>query len=372
MTRHLRLAAFASATALTALAGTAASAQETDDDAPVTGDIVITEGLELTGELDGDRFDVWANVLGLKPHGTEETLQVYCIDIRTDLDGESPYAEGDWDASGVANLEQVRWVLSNGHPNVGAEALLDRSGAAPAPDWDTMDTARVAYAGTQAAVWHFTDGFALDPDAPVIDGTDEQNEAVAAVYAHLTENTGRLPDPSEYHITLDGIDEASYENGRFGPYTIRSNSGTVTLAAEGGRLVDEAGDDVDALDDGEDFHIVLDEDSTGITITGHAAFDLPVGRVFLATTEESITEGVTEYAKSAPSQQLILAQPREAEIPAEWTFALELPETERPAEPKPQLPVTGAGLSVFFAAGLVLLIGGLTAIALTRRRSAAE
>ena len=52
-----------------------------------------------------ERYDAWANVLGLQPHGTEETLVVYCIDIRTPLDTESPYAEGEWEESEVANLE---------------------------------------------------------------------------------------------------------------------------------------------------------------------------------------------------------------------------------------------------------------------------
>ncbi|THV42292.1 Cys-Gln thioester bond-forming surface protein [Glycomyces buryatensis] len=369
MTRHLRLAPLlalmAFALALLAPAG-AALAQ---DEAPVSGDIQIAEGLNLHGKLDGKRFDVWANVLSLKPHDGGEALGVYCIDIRTALDTDSPYAEGDWESAEVANLEQVRWVLFNGHPNVAAGDLLAESGAEVDGGWESADTARVAYVATQAAVWHFTDGFELDADEPVIDGTDAQNEAVAAVYKHLTADAERLPDPSELYVDLEGEEEAAYADGRFGPYTLRSTAGPVELSAEGGRLVDAEGNEVDTLEDGEQFHIELDDDSDGITITGHASYDLPVGRVFLATTDESLSGDALNPMTSGASQKLILAEAREADIPAEWAFALEMPENGQPteAEAAPKLPSTGSSLTIAFAAGLAMLVGGMTVLAFARR-----
>lgn len=377
MTRHPRLAPSVAALAAATLAALApagpALAQEDAESAPVTGDVVVAEGLELRGTLDGEQWNTWANVLGLTPHGSEETLQVYCIDIRTALNRDSPYAEGDWESSGVANLEKVRWVLFNGHPNVTAEELLETAGTAPDEDWDQTETDRVAYAGTQAAVWHFTDGFALDTDDAVIGGAEEQSEGVAAVYEYLTANAGRVPDPSEFYIELDGAEEAAYEDGGFGPYAIRTNAGPVELSAEGGSLVDAEGADVASLNDGDEFYIVLDEGAEEITITGHASHDLPVGRVFMATTDESISGEAINPVKSGDSQMLILAEPREADIPAEWAFALQLPEGERPTEgaAQPQLPETGAGLTVFFAGGLALLVSGLTVLVLAKRRSAA-
>ncbi len=379
MRRHPRLAPLAALTAaaLTALAPSAAKAQEGDGPAPVSGDIVVEAGLELRGSVDGEQWNTWANVLGLTPHGGEETLRVYCIDIRAELDGDSPYIEGDWEESGVANLEKVRWVLFNGYPNVTAETLLAEAGAEPAVDWDEARTERVAYAGTQAAVWHFTDDFALDVDDAVIGGDEEQSAGVAAVYEHLTANAGRVPDPSEFYIELDGVEGASYEDDRFGPYTIRSTAGPVTMSADGGGLIDAEGREVEVLDDGEDFFIVLDEGSEQITVTAHASYDLPVGRVFMATTEETLMGEAAEPVKSGDSQMLILAQPRAADIPAEWAFALQLPEEEPPAETAPEaappkLPATGASLTTVFAAGLALLVGGLTVLALARQRTAAE
>jgi TQXA domain-containing protein/LPXTG-motif cell wall-anchored protein len=364
--KTIRTPLAAAAAFLAVFAGAPAHAEEPE---PVTGDVVTAPGLELRGELGEDRYDVWANVIGLKPHGSEETLVVYCIDIRTPLDTESPYAEGDWEESGVANLESVRWVLFNGYPNVGAEALIEGSGAEVNPDWTDAEIAEVAYAGTQAAVWHFTDDWDLLQDNPVKGGNNGEDEAVLAVYRHLTEDTGRVPDPSEFTVDLEGEESSTYEDGRFGPYTIRSNAGPVELTATGGRLETEGGDPAATLEDGEEFWIVLDEGTSEITVSGTAAYDLPVGRVFLATTDESLTGDAANPVRSGESQKLILAQPREGEVPAEWRFALDAPPSETPsASGGAKLPSTGASLSVAFAAGLALLIGGMTVVALGKRR----
>ncbi|MEU6858442.1 Cys-Gln thioester bond-forming surface protein [Glycomyces sp. NPDC046736] len=362
-------APLAAAAALAAvLAGAPAHAQ--DEDRPVSGDIVTTPGPELRGRMDGERYDVWANVIGLKPHGGDETLVVYCIDIKTPLDTESPYAEGDWEESGVPNLEQVRWVLYNGFPNVGAKDLIEDSGAEVNPEWSDAKVDEVAYAGTQAAVWFFTDDWTLLTDNPVKGGNNGEDEAVLAVYEHLTEDTGRVPDPSEYVLDLDGEESAAYHNGRFGPYILRSNAGAVTLTAEGGKLETPDGQKVESLFDGEPFWIVLDEGSDEITVKGSAAYDLPIGRVFLATNDEALSGDAVNPLTAGESQKLILAQPREGEVPAEWKFALEAP-TEKPEESaKPQLPVTGSGLSLAFAGGLALLVGGMTVIVFAKRRRA--
>lgn len=355
--------AAAAALLATAFTGVPAHAEEPE---PVSGDVVTAPGLELRGRFDEERYDVWANVLGLTPHGTEETLVVYCIDIHTPLDTESPYTEGDWAESEVANLEEVRWVLFNGYPNVDAEELIESSGGEVNPEWPDKKAAEVAYAGTQAAVWHFTDDWDLLEDNPVKGGNNGEDEAVLAVYQHLTEDTGRVPDPSEFTVDLEGEESATYVDGRFGPYTIRSNAGPVELTAEGGSLETEDGEPAKSLADGEEFWIVLDEDTNEITVNGTAAYDLPVGRVFLATSEEALSDDAVNAMTRGDSQKLILAQPREGAVPAEWRFALDAPEESAP--PRPQLPVTGSALSLAFAAGLALLVGGMTVIVFSKRR----
>jgi TQXA domain-containing protein/LPXTG-motif cell wall-anchored protein len=348
---------------MSAVAGAPARAEEPER---VSGDVVTAPGLELRGRFDDERYDVWANVLGLKPHGGEETLVVYCIDIHTPLGTESPYAEEAWEESGVANLEEVRWVLLSGFPNVGAEDLIEAAGAEANPDWSDEEAAEVAYAGTQAAVWHFTDGWDLLADDPVKGGNDGKDDAVLAIYQHLTEETGRVPDPSEFTVDLEGEENATFEDGRFGPYTVRSNAGPVELTAEGGTLETEDGDAIESLKDGGQFWIVLDEGANEVTVNGTAAYDLPVGRVFVATGDEALTADPANPMTAGDSQQLILAEAREGEVPAEWRFALDAPEASAP--PKPQLPTTGASLSIAFAAGLALLVGGMTVIVFAKRK----
>ncbi|MFG3341850.1 Cys-Gln thioester bond-forming surface protein [Glycomyces sp. NPDC048151] len=365
--KTIRTPLAAAAALLAVLAGAPAHAEEPE---PVSGDVVTAPGLELRGEFDEERYDVWANVLGLKPHGGEETLVVYCIDIHTPLDTESPYTEGDWEESGVANLEQVRWVLFSGYPNVGAADLVEAAGAEVNPDWDDEKLEQVAFAGTQAAVWHFTDDWNLLKDNPVKGGNNGEDEAVLAVYNHLTEETGSVPDPSGFTVDLEGEESATFEDGRFGPYTVRSNAGPVELSAEGGRLETADGEAVESLNDGGQFWIVLDEGTNEITVKGNAQYDLPVGRVFLATSDEALSGDAVNPMTVGDSQKLILAQPREGEVPAEWRFALDTPESSE--APKPQLPSTGSSLTVAFAAGLALLVGGLTVIALGKRRKAAD
>jgi len=364
----LAAAAALLATAFTsAVASAPARAEEPES---VSGGIVTAPGLELRGRFDEERYDVWANVLGLQPHGGEETLVVYCIDIHTPLDTDSPYTEEDWEESGVANLEEVRWVLFGGFPNVDAEDLIEVAGAEVNPDWSDEETAEVAYAGTQAAVWHFTDGWDLLEDDPVKGGNDGKDDAVLAVYDHLTEETGRVQDPSEFALDLEGEETATFEDGRFGPYTLRSNAGPVELSAEGGELETEDGEAVTSLKDGEQFWIVLDEGADQVTVNGTAAYDLPVGRVFVATSDEALSGDAVNPMTAGDSQKLILAQPREGEVPAEWKFALDAPEASAP--PKPQLPTTGSSLSIAFAAGLALLVGGMTVIVFAKRRKVTD
>jgi TQXA domain-containing protein/LPXTG-motif cell wall-anchored protein len=368
--KPIRTPLAAAAVLAAVLAGGPAFAQ--DEPEPITGDPTAEPGLELRGNLDGERYDVWANILGLTPHGSEETYTVYCIDIRTPLDTESPYTEGHWEESGVANLESVRWVLFNGYPNVGAAELIEAAGGEVNPDWTDAEIVEVAYAGTQAAVWHLTDGWELLADNPVKGGNDGEDEAVLAVYEHLTEDPGQVPDPSEFIVDLEGEADAQFKDGRFGPYTVRSNAGPVELEADGGRLETENGDIIESLEDGEEFWIVLDESSTEVTVSGTAAYDLPVGRVFLVSTEA--TGDAVGQVVSGESQMLILAEPRPGEVAAEWRFALDEPSHEPSDEPEagaPQLPKTGTSLTVAFAAGLALLIGGLTATVFAKRRGSA-
>lgn len=314
-------------------------------------------------------MEIEADIISLTPHdGDGEALLTYCIDLETDLITDHPYAEGEWTESNVPNLESVRWVLSNSYPNVSADALLSAS------DFDgDLDAGAgvgaevVAYVATQAAVWHYTDGFTLNSGDATVEVDGVADEAIEAVYDYLVDNTGTLPNPDEYNIEIGNLDTATYDGEKFGPYIMQSNVGQVELAAEGGSLVDEDGEAVDVLAGGEEFYISLERASNTITIDGVASYDLPLGRVFLATTPEAVASDFSQASDKEASQKLILAQPRESELPANWAFELEVPRTDGVPESE-TLPVTGNAF--IYAGGLaaVLVAAGTVALLVTTRR----
>ncbi|QSB04750.1 Cys-Gln thioester bond-forming surface protein [Natronoglycomyces albus] len=361
------------------LMGAGDAAAQNGDDAvrtnnvePITGEVETKPGYTLRGDTGDGPFSLEAKIIGLFPEGSSgnDMLLTYCIDIHTLLNEDLDYMEGTWEESEVPNLELVRWVLFNGYPNASVESLFDHADFDAPTDWDNETSVKVAYAGTQAAVWNLTDDFELNTEDPVRDGAEDVAEAIVGIYEYLLDNAAPLPDPSDYFIELDGFDEAVYEDGRFGPYWINSTAGPVTLEADGGSLETENGDSAVTVDDGERFYITLQEGATEIVIHGHASFDLPIGRVFMAITPEEAASSNHPQVSAArdASQKLILAQPREGELPAEWAFKLELPDEE----PAPRLPVTGTSLTWLFTAGTLLLLGGIVALVVMRRRTEDE
>ncbi|MFC4337323.1 thioester domain-containing protein [Salininema proteolyticum] len=373
--KGIRWASAATALAISAGLGAAAQAQEEE---PETSNVETEDGLVLQGTAptgEDNAMEDWkaaADLIYLYPDGPDgEALTAYCIDLPTSLSTDRPYVEGDWEESNVPNLESVRWVLLNAYPNAGAEETLNAAGFEGS--FSDEEAVMAAFAGVQAAVWHFTDGFelaALD-DEPVLDGSDAENEAVRAVYDHLLENAGSVPDPDTFTINLENVEEASYEDGRFGPYVMRSNVGDVELSAEGGNLVDAEGEAVESLSDGGEFYIELDAASESIVIEGLASYDIPVGRVFLASSEEAVRSDRSNHSRAADmetSQKLILAEPRPAEVPARWAFELELPEGAQVPETE-RLPVTGTSMGFTIGAAALLLTAGVVAMVLMRRRN---
>ena len=110
----------------------------------------------------------------------------YCIDIGTEIQpGESGLDEVDWDTSGVQNLDTVAGILAAYAPN----------GTGPA-GYEITGTDAQQAAATQAAIWHFTDGFNLtvgDND-PVIEANYAAILAAAAA--------GALPAAGEPDVSL--------------------------------------------------------------------------------------------------------------------------------------------------------------------------
>jgi TQXA domain-containing protein len=169
-----------------------------------------------------------------------------------------------------------------------------------------------AVEGTQAAIWHLSDGVDLNAN-----GNDA---SVVALYNYLVNNATSLPQPSSNPtLTVDAPGNTSGAAGdKIGPFTVHTNMGTVTVtgAVPPGvtiGAVDASGKQV-ALDQVTDGSKVYFDTSAGIS-PGSGSFtvsgDSQLGQLFIGK-DEANTPGKPGYAKqnckTKPVQSLIVAQ----------------------------------------------------------------
>ena len=232
----------------------------------------------------------------------------YCIDLHTGITaGTSGMPEVDWDTSGVANLAEVERILGNYHP----------AGSGPAGYAITGTVAQRA-AATQAAIWHYTDGFELEPS--------ENDPVIAANYAAILQavTDGVLSGFGEPNVSLAITAPAVLQAARGSPSApscCAPPPSSVNLTPSAGTTVtDAAGVPLPGpYVDGTAFWLV-NETVGQATLTAGAEASVDAGRVF---------------AKGG-SQRLILATTVrtavEAEATAEWVAA---PTTEPPTTEPP-------------------------------------
>lgn len=122
------------------------------------------------------------------------TLQTYCIDIHNPTQQQAKYQEVPWSASSLHNngdAGKIRWILQNSYPQVNdLAALAAKAGAGNL-------TEKTAAAGTQVAIWRFSDHAkvdAVDPAAEKLaDYLEKSAQNVAEPKASLTlDPCGRL------------------------------------------------------------------------------------------------------------------------------------------------------------------------------------
>ncbi len=287
------VAVLAVAAALAAPAGAASEA--TFDD--------IVDGSYAT--VRGDLGTFAAGLMGMTVDGSSTTG--YCIDIGTEIQpGESGLDEVDWDTSGVQNLDTVAGILAAYAPN----------GTGPAGFEITGSAAQQA-AATQAAIWHFTDGFDLtvgDND-PVIEAN------YAAILAAV--EAGALPTSGQPDVSLSITPPASVEGEAghlVGPFVVSTTASEVTLTPSAGVTVTDASGNplTGPVVDGTEFFLTSSAAGAG-TVTASAQATVHSGRVF-------VKEG---------SQRLILAAPVEAQIDAQAGGSWTTPPTTTPPTTTP-------------------------------------
>ncbi|MFF2952069.1 Cys-Gln thioester bond-forming surface protein [Kitasatospora sp. NPDC057965] len=229
-------------------------------------------------------------------------IQTYCIDIDHPVDIKSgvEYQESDWKSSSLGrpdkaeDASKIRWILENSYPQVtDLKKLADAAGV------KGELTKEDAAAGTQAAIWKFSDGKTATPvDAEAKQLRDylvsEKNKGIAAE-----------PKPS---LSLTPDSASGKPGNKLGPFTINSSANEVKLAVGGDsadkvKLVDKDGKEVNGLTGpvAKDTQLFLDvpagtPDGTA-TVSAAAETVVPSGRVFLSK----------GYTPAKHSQTMILA-----------------------------------------------------------------
>jgi TQXA domain-containing protein len=170
-------------------------------------------------------------------------LTTYCIDFSTNIIGGAEYKEDDWanypGKGDFAEPGKVLWILQNGYPNVDAAALGEAAGVEGLSNEDALG-------GTQAAIWHFSNDMGLG---------NGNNEAVEAVFGHLTENAQSVErEPGAALSITPGSAEGS-AGETVGEFLIETNASEIPVdlsAPEGVELVDiESGEAVSTVSNGD-------------------------------------------------------------------------------------------------------------------------
>jgi TQXA domain-containing protein len=332
-------------------------------------------------------------------------LQTYCVEIKTDIDTKHQMVEQPWDkypsedSPFHANRDKINWVLHNGYPVVGTDALtqvLTERGVALKNGVDQKE----AISATQAAVWHFSDGTKLDKTNPLPTGPQDAKADVVALYDYLTgeANTGLGEQPTPA-LAVAPADLSGTAGERIGPFTV-STTGDVekltTELPEGVKVTDVDGVELAAeqIKNGAQLYLDVPADAEGgkgtFELTASASVD--TGRLFVGE----------NYGKKKKTQSLIVATAEKSEIVAgagaNWTEKVVAPPsstTEQPptstettsatvaptsssAAPVPQpkntageLADTGASIFAPIVIGLVLVGAGVGALFFLRHRKRA-
>lgn len=347
--------------------------------AATTGVFVGGTRSGVTVMIDGQRTQTTLLGLELEDH---TVLQTYCVELDVNARRHAQLAEAPWsdypDAGEQFNAhpEKVLWILHSSYPNV---TLGDLSGKAGAQ----LDEAE-AIAGTQAAIWHLSNGADLDATGNPAD--------VVALYDYLTgaANTGIAQQPP-VSLSITPADRVEAQVGSAaGPFTVHTTAAEVTLTVhgpDGVHAVGPGGVPLTTVADGTQFW--LSAPAGGATgeaeVSAAAKAEVQKGRLFV---------GVDNDAH--PTQTLIVAANTKAAVKARssarWAPAATTTTTAAttttpapvttsttpsnaftvPATPSQGGPLANTGASVLPALGLagLLLAAGIGALVLQRRRRA--
>jgi TQXA domain-containing protein len=224
------------------------------------------------------------------------TLQTYCVDLHNPTQRDAKYHETPWSGTSLgANKDagKIRWILQNSYPQVNdLTALADAAGVGSGL------TEQDAAAGTQVAIWRYSDG-------ADVDAVDPQAEKLAD---YLQKSARNVAEPAA-SLTLVPPAVSGHPGALLGPVTVRTNAATVTVtppadaAMSGVRIVGKDGKDVTSAVNGSQLFFKVPEDAPAgsADLTVQASTTVPVGRAFASEgrSQTQILAGSSESTVSA-------------------------------------------------------------------------
>ncbi|MEU6536466.1 Cys-Gln thioester bond-forming surface protein [Streptomyces sp. NPDC047000] len=280
-----------------AAAGTAAAATDetprTQGGATATIGGLKTYGTAVIHGTGGDQ-QVSAGLFEMSVDGGG-TLQTYCVDLDNPTQRDAKYQETSWSGTSLGankNAGRIRWILENSYPQVNdLAALAEKAGAGGLSEQD-------AAAGTQVAIWRYSDG-------ADVDAADPQAEKLAD---WLEKHARDLAEPKA-SLTLDPPAISGHPGGLLGPVTVHTDAASVTVipaaneGTSGARIVGEDGEPITSAANGGKIYFEVPEDAAdgSLEVTVQASTTVPVGRAFTSEnrSQTQILAGSSESTVSA-------------------------------------------------------------------------
>lgn len=294
-----RLAAVAVASGLALMGMTAPARAATAVDAPQYrgGASATLTGLKTYGQAviheNGGRQRVPAGLFEMSVDNGG-TLQTYCVDVHNPTQKDAKYRETPWSGTslyGNARAGKIRWILQHSYPHVNDLAQLARQAGAASL------TEKSAAAGTQVAIWRYS-------DKADVRAVDPQAEKLAD---YLERSARDSPEPKA-SLTLDRPAVAGRAGERLGPVTVRTDAESVTVtppadSASGVKVVGKDGKPVKSAGDGTRLYFDVPKGipDGAASLEVQAATTVPVGRALTSETrsQTQILAGSSESTVSA-------------------------------------------------------------------------
>jgi len=323
----------------------------------------------------GGTKSIQAGLLNLQVDGSSTVEGAYCVDFIGGIDEGDTIPEVPWDGSSIANRDAVERILNSYFPvGVGPEG------------YEIEGTDSEKAAATQAAIWHFTNGFELESSNGHPTVLTNYQTILAAVAG------GALPAlGGPVTLSIEGDTDVDAIPGQLiGPFVIHTSAASVDLTpGEGVTLHHEDGSPFEGpASDGDELWLEASEAGEASLYAYAAGVESGVrlfadadvqDLAFLVVTPREVMDEVEVEVQTPPTS----SPPSSTTTPPESTTTTDstVPQQGTPSTSSTVpvttptsngggLPITGANTLGLVGAALVLLAAGVGFGAYSRRRRA--